>query len=179
DVAGREDLRRRSLVVECVGGDVAARIELDARLVDHAGLARAEETHREQNKIGPQLEAAARHLLHRPAPIRALHPFDTDAFQLLDIPVPADGAFRQHRPFALTALLLRRGGVQLQWPVRPDERLVFLVRRLWQDFELGDRFRALAVPAADDDDMLAFGGDRALRRGDRLGIAGDALILLR
>src|SRR6267154_1631802 len=120
---------------------------------------------------------------------RALHPFDTDAFQLLDIPVPADGAFRQHRPFALTALLLRRGGAQLQWPVRTDQRLVLFVGRFWQDFELGDRFRALAVrgadavragiAAADDDDMLAFGGDRTLRRGDRLGIAGDALVLLR
>src|ERR1700674_1730595 len=95
----------------------------------------------------------------------------------------------QDRPVAVAALFLRRGGAQLQWPIGPDERLVFVFRRFREYFELGDRPRALAgrsadavragIAAADHDDMLPFGGDRAARRGNWLRVAGDALVLLR
>ena len=70
------------------------------------------------------------------------------------------------------AFLMRVRGAQLERPVRPDQRLVLLLRRLRQDLELGDRGRALAdrgadavragIAAADHHDMLALGGDRAV-----------------
>ena len=77
---------------------------------------------------------------------------------------------RRHLEFALGALGLRGGGAHLGRPIGPDGELVFLLRRLRADVELGDRDRALAeggadavgrgVAAADDDDMLAAGEDR-------------------
>ena len=84
---------------------------------------------------------------------------------------------------------MRRGGAQLERPIRPDQRLVLLLRRLRHDLELGDRGGALAVrgadavragvAAADHDDMLALGADRAPGRRQRFVVAGHALVLLR
>ena len=73
----------RGLVVSRVGRDVAARIELDAGLLDQALLARAEKAHRQQHQIGLELELAARRLPASPCGRRALHPFDADAFERL------------------------------------------------------------------------------------------------
>ena len=47
------------------------------------------------------------------------------------------------------AFLLRARGAQLHRPVGPGQQLVLVLGRLRQDFDLGDRARALAVRGAD------------------------------
>src|SRR6266542_5052839 len=47
-VAGGEDRGYRGLIIERVGGDIAARVELDPGLVQHPRPARPEEPHRQQ-----------------------------------------------------------------------------------------------------------------------------------
>ena len=101
----------------------------------------------------------------------------------------ADEFERRHLELAFGAFGLRGRGAHLGRPVGPDGELVFLLRRLRADVELGDADRALAeggadavgsgVATADHDDMLAAGHDRLRRPGDRLDVlAADALVLL-
>jgi hypothetical protein len=75
----------------------------------------------------------------------------------------------EHVPEPLAALFLAGGGAQLVRPVGPGQALVFLLRRLVEDLDLGDGPGAVAVggadavgagvAAADDDDVLAVGAD--------------------
>src|SRR5262249_42718680 len=58
-VAGSEQLGNRGLVVIDVGRDVAAPIERGAGLLQHAGFARPQEPHRQQDQVGLELEGAA------------------------------------------------------------------------------------------------------------------------
>ena len=83
---------------------------------------------------------------------------------------------------------MARRGAQLQGPVGPGQRLVFLFRRLGHDFKLGDAGRALpvrradtvapGVAAADHHHVLAGGRQAAARCGAQFIIAGHALVLL-
>jgi hypothetical protein len=134
--------------------------------------------------IGLDLEFAAGNFdhLHRAAGV--LLPFDARSDQLLDFAVAALEALRRDRPIALTTLFMRRRRTELDRPVGPHERLVLLLGRLRQQFELRDRFRFLpirrtdavgaGVAAADHDHILAPGDDLT---GNR--IARDDLVLLR
>src|SRR3954451_5526023 len=54
-VAGGEDPRHRTLVIERAGGDIAARVELDPGLFDLPRLARQSTSHRQQDQIRLQL----------------------------------------------------------------------------------------------------------------------------
>ena len=47
------------LVLHDVGLDVAARVEVDAEVLDHPLLHRAEEAHREQHEVGLERELGA------------------------------------------------------------------------------------------------------------------------
>src|SRR5690606_28030710 len=182
-VAAREDLLLRRGIAKRVGFDVAAIGELDARLVEHPSLLRAEETHRQQDQVGGQHELAAGDFLHL-----AVDPFDADAAEAGDLAVLPDHFLGQHRPVAHRAFLVARGGAQLHRPVGPGECLVFLFGRARHDLYLSDALGALAirradavgagVAAADHDHILASGDERAARRGAFLAVAGDALVLL-
>src|SRR5271167_2200064 len=55
-VAGGEQLGNRRAVVGRVGADIAARIELDTGLLDHAEPARPQEAHCQQDEIRLQRE---------------------------------------------------------------------------------------------------------------------------
>src|SRR5690606_30878645 len=91
-------------------------------------------------------------------------------------------------PVALDAFLVARGGPQLHRPVRPGQRLVFLLGRLGHDLDLGDALGALpvrsadavraGVAAADHDHVLPGRDERAARCGALLAVAGVALVLL-
>src|SRR5438309_3654527 len=111
-IARGEDLGHRGAVVERVGANVAARVELYTGLLDHPGPAGAQKPRRQQDEISLQIEAAARDLGHHKAAVWVLGPFDADAFECGYTASFSDGPFGQHRPVALTALLLRRGGAQ-------------------------------------------------------------------
>src|SRR6476619_5574708 len=63
-VAARKDFVERALVGAHVGGDVAALIESDAELLDHAVVNRRDEAHGEENEIGLELELRAGDRLH-------------------------------------------------------------------------------------------------------------------
>src|SRR5262245_57932883 len=51
-VAGGEEFGDRGPVVDRVGADIAAGVELDTGLLDHAGPARPEKAHRQEDEIG-------------------------------------------------------------------------------------------------------------------------------
>src|SRR5439155_19758882 len=123
------------------------------------------------------------------AAVRVLGPFDADAFERGEAASFSDGPFGQHRPVALTALLLRGRSAQFRRPIGPGQRLVLALRRLRQDFQLRDRRRTLThrgadavrtgVAAADHDDVPAPGGDGPEACGPLFAVAGITLVLLR
>jgi hypothetical protein len=101
-----------------------------------------------------------------------------------DLAVLADEGLGGDGELALAALLVAGAGAQLQRPVGPDERLVFLLGRLGHELELRHAGRTVAVAGAhavaagvapaDDDDVLAGGGDLLFEL-----VAGVDLVLLR
>src|SRR6516165_27961 len=106
-VAGGEQLRNRGAVVDGIGADITAGIELDTGLLDHAGLARPKKAHCQEDEISLQIEGAARDLLHHKAAVWALRPVDPNAIESCHPSVLPDSTFGQHRPVALAALFLR------------------------------------------------------------------------
>src|SRR5574343_245285 len=153
-------------VSRCLG--ILARILLDTEGVKQA-TDRIGEAHRQEGGIAWQFEFRTGDFSH----LAAL-PVQTDSLQCLDAALAVidealggDGEFADGFPF-----LVRRRGAHLQRPVRPDQRLVFLGRRSWHQFELGHRGSTMAVAgadavgtgiaAADDDDVLALDVDRVL-----------------
>src|SRR6476619_8129256 len=121
-VAARKDFVERALVGAYVGGDVAALIESDAELLDHAVVNRRDEAHGEENEIGLELELRAGDRLHLA--------IDFHASELLDEPVLANEFARQHGEIARRPLFMRRRGTQFQRPVRPGQELILLFRWL-------------------------------------------------
>src|SRR5262249_31371085 len=162
---------------------VPALGQLAAELRHDRVALRAEEAEREQDELAVELELAAGDRLHDRPPI-VLHPVETHAVQLPDVPlgVAAEvGGF--DAPVAGHALLVRRRGAQDHRPVGPGE-LRTVDRRLRQELELVHRCGAMAVrgaeavragvAAAEDDDALVGGEDLP-----RDGIARAHLVLLR
>src|SRR5215210_2125514 len=100
-----------------------------------------QETHGEQHEVGwePELGAGDRFQLA----------IEADAFELLNFAIGPEEAACRHAEIAGSALRLARGGAELQWPVRPGQRLILLLRRFGHDFELRHRHRALAERRAD------------------------------
>jgi hypothetical protein len=106
-VAGGEEVGDRGVVVDRIGTDVPAGIEIDTGLLDHAGPARTEKAHRQQDEIRLQSKRGARDLLHHKAVIRVLAPFHPHAFEGHHSTVFASGVLGQHRPIPFAAFLLR------------------------------------------------------------------------
>ena len=114
----------------------------------------------------------------------AILPLDAACNQRRDLAILTLERLGLHGPVALAAFFMRRRGAQLHRPVRPHQRLVFLLGRLRQQFELRDGCSALAIrradavrariAAADDNHVLAVRGERWDVR-----IARDAAILQR
>ena len=99
---------------EVGGGDVAAIVERETELLDHAVADGAEETHGEQNEIDVESELGAglRFELWRRA--------DADGVQLLDVAVLVAGELDGvDGPVADAAFFVRAFGAQLQRPKRP------------------------------------------------------------
>ncbi|MCY1222764.1 hypothetical protein D9M72_348680 [compost metagenome] len=101
----------------------------------------------------------------------------------------ADEFERRHLELADSPFGLAGRGAHLRCPERPDGKLVFLLRRLRADVELGHLDRALAeggadavrrgIATADDHDVLAAGEDRLRRPADAVDVlAADAAVLL-
>src|SRR5665213_752122 len=182
-VAGGEHAIDAGAVVVGAGPRIAARVARDAERIEYAG-ARACEAHRQQHELGLDRELRARYFGHSHLSVRIPRPVDARADEPLDAAVAALEALRGHRPVALTSFFLRRRRAQLDRPVGPRQRLVFVLGRLRQQLELHDRQRALAVgradavgpgvATADDDHMLACRGRLRLHA-----IAGDDTVLLR
>src|SRR4029434_8802008 len=86
---------------------IAADILLDAEIVEHRGH-RRNKSHREQHKVGRDLELRSRDFNHfHRARQRILLPFDTCRDQGLDVALAvAFEALRRDRPGALEALLV-------------------------------------------------------------------------
>src|SRR6188768_2608867 len=78
-VAGGKHLRPRGAVVELVSLHVAALIEVELQVLNHALLHRMQEAHGEQNEIRRDAELAPRDRLHLPV--------EANAFELLDLAV--------------------------------------------------------------------------------------------
>src|SRR5262249_24951293 len=146
-----------------VGGrDIAALIEIDAGLVDHAGLDRAGEAERDELRIGADHRLST---LDRPALLVGLCDLHAG-----DAAILADEAERHRLELTLGAFGLRGRGTHLGWPIGPDGELVFLLGWPRADVELRHRNGALAeggtdavgsrVAAPDDHDMLARGEER-------------------
>ena len=151
-----------------VARHVAARVELDAELLEHALLLRAEEAHREEHELARQLEVGALDLLEL-----AVDHLDLVGAQRAHVAVVvAEEALGVDAVDALAALLVRRRHPEDVRPRGPRVGGRARVGRAGQDLELVDRRRALAVrgaeavgagvAAADDHDVLALGGDRRL-----------------
>src|SRR5690606_22553052 len=182
-VAAGEDVRLARGVASRAGGDIAASVQSDARAVEQTAALGAGEAHREQDQVGPQREFAAFDLVHA-----SVTPFDAHAFEAGDFTVLGNHALRQHGPVAVHAFLVAGGRAQLERPVGPGQRLVFLLRRLGHDLELGHACGALAVggadavaagvAAADHDHVLARRRQRAARGGAHFVVARVALVLL-
>src|SRR5574337_1095097 len=177
-VPAREHLFARRSVFDRVGGDIAAAVELNAKLRQKPLSDRRDETHRQEHQFRSQ---------HEVGPLDRLELLvDPRALEARDRAVLALESHRRHRELALGAFLVARRGSELHGPVRPGEELVLMLGRHGQNFELRHFERALAdrgadavgarVAAADDDDVLAAGEDRFVR-ADRL--ARDAPVLLR
>ena len=131
-------LRDRGLVVDRVGGDVAARVERrppPARSC-RAGAARGSPSPAARDRPSARTRCPAISCIAK-RPSGVLRPLDPHAFERRDPAVRAAGALGQHRPVALAALLLRRRGAQLQRPVGPGQRLVLVVGRLAAGFRAG------------------------------------------
>src|SRR5665213_3284040 len=182
-VAGGEHAIDAGAVVVGAGPRIAARVARDAERIEYAG-ARACEAHRQQHELGLDRELRARYFGHSHLSVRIPRPVDARADEPLDAAVATLEALRRDRPVTLASLFLRRRRAQLDRPVGPRQRLVFVLGRLRQQFELHDRQRALAVgradavgpgvATADDDHVLAGRGQLRLHA-----IAGDDTVLLR
>ena len=148
-VARSEYFRHRCSIVIGIGLDIRARVALDAEFLEHVRGPRAGEAHREQHEIGAHLEFAPRNLdhLHRAACV--FLPLDPSGDELLDAAVAALESLRGDSPVARHAFLMRRRRAELNRPVGPHERLVFLFGRLRQQLELRHRRRLLSVGRAD------------------------------
>src|SRR5262245_32058628 len=140
-VARREDLRARGAVVELIGLDVAASIEIEVQILDHALSHGMEEAHGEQNEIGRDVKLRPWHRLELAV--------KTDAFETLDLAVRAQEAAGRHAKIARGALGLAGRGAELERPMRPGQSLVLLLGRLGKDLELRHRDRALTERGAD------------------------------
>ena len=162
-VAGGKDLVDRGAVIAGVGGDIAALVERQAEVLDHALVHRMHEAHRQQHELGVELEFAAGNGLHLVV--------DVHAVQLLDTKPLA--------PENRVVITAKSRSAPSSWldEVRSFSGQFGQVSGLFsctggarEDFEIGDRQRALAdrgadavragIAAADDDDVLAGGEDR-------------------
>src|SRR4029453_471967 len=116
---------------------------------------RRNEAHRKEDEIGSKLEGAARNFLEI-----SVEPRADDCFYSATLTPQFLG---HNRKLPLRTFFLGGRGAHLQGAVRPNQRLVFLIRGARHDFELGHGKRALAdygpdairarVAAADHDDM--------------------------
>ncbi len=97
-LAGGKNLVHGCRVIIGVGQDILARVEVQAKLVQHAFQHRMNEAHGEQNKIGAQFEFAAGD--------RLKIFIGAHAMQLFDRAVLAGKALRQDGKFAFGAFLL-------------------------------------------------------------------------
>ena len=159
-VAAREDARLAGHEA-LVARDVAARVELDAELLEHARALRADEAHRQQHQLARQLEVGALDLLEL-----AVDELDLVRAQRAHVAVVvAEEALGVDAVDALAALLVRRRDAEDVGLRRPRIGRRARVGRPRQDLELVDRRRALAVrgaeavgagvAAADDHHVLA------------------------
>ena len=166
-IAGGKDAIHRGHVAG-VGGNVAAVVEGQAQLLDHAVADGAEEAHGQQDEIGVEgvLGAGDGFELGRRADANQVQPADVAVF----IAGEAEGI---HAPIADAAFLVRVLGAQLQGPERPGSGGGALGGRLGHDLELVDALCALAqagaeaigagIAAADDDHALALGVNGGFR----------------
>ena len=105
-VASGEDFIDRGLIIVGTGGNIAALVQGHAQILQHAGMNRMDETHRQQHELSLDLEFAARYFGHAlPAVIFApLQPYDLDRS---DLAVLAEEAFGGDRPISFATLLVR------------------------------------------------------------------------
>src|SRR5215203_5660676 len=168
-VAGDEDigLFRAETVL---GVDRAALGVAEVHISEEAIAHGAREADSEQNEVCLYLEVRA--LSGDGLALRCA--LSLDSVHLFDVAVFTREAFDGDGEAALAAFLVGGVGVQDEWPVRPGEMVGVLGRAgaMGQD---PDRSAALAVgvaeavrarvAAAEDDDVLASGGDRDLHVG--------------
>src|ERR1035437_4661055 len=108
--AGEHAAHARHVVgVDC---DIAARLKLDAELLDHAVLHRAGEAHGEQHQIGFQGEFGTRQRLHCRRHAHRMHLPDVAVFFAGDL-------HRVDAPIARAAFFVRAFDAQLHRPERP------------------------------------------------------------
>ena len=160
-------------------GDVAARIELDAELLNHSAFDRSGETQGQENKIGFNHDFGARNRLEFG---RRTNSNPVKFFYVAIVVAHKFGGVEG--PIAEAALLVGAFGAQLKGPERPGRARMALLGRHRHDLKLADGRSLLAVAsaqtvgagvaAADDHNALAGGENLA---GDF--IAGDPLVLLR
>ncbi len=146
--------------------DVAARIEVDAELLEQALLLRAEKTHRQEHQLHGQLEVGALDLLE--LAVDHLHLVGTQRAHVAV--VVGKEALGVDAVDTVATLLVGRRHAEHVRPRRPRVGGGAGLGRPRQDLELVHRCGALAVrcaqavgagvAAADDDDVLALGGDR-------------------
>src|ERR1700730_2569020 len=101
-VAGGEEFRDRGTVIDRARADIAAEVEVNSRLFNHAGDARTQEPHGQQHQVGLQREVAVWDFLHDEAAIRAPQPVEAYAFEFRNAAGLTDSALCQYRPIALT-----------------------------------------------------------------------------
>ena len=166
--------------------DVTARVELEPELRDQPVLlVGTREAHRQRHQLGGDLPLGTRLLRQL-----AVHELDLDEVQPLDVAVlvalevgGGDGV----DPIA--TLLVRGGDLVEHRERRPGLARVPLLARLRHDLQLSDGGRALTVggahavrarvAAADDDDVLALGGDRGRHVVALLHLVGERQVLHR
>src|SRR4030095_7875129 len=102
-----------------VGADVAALVEIDAEVLQHALVHGMHEAHGEQHELRVEFEFGSRDRLELVV--------DLDAVQLLHLAVLAGEFLGQHREFALGAFGLARRGPHLQRPVRRGAALALVL----------------------------------------------------
>src|SRR5205814_280117 len=116
-----------------VGGDIAAFVDCDAELVEHAISLGSEEAHCKQDKIGVQSEFRPGDFLHI-----AAFEFDADSVKLCDLAIAAGEALRENAEFAAASFLMRRRRAEYVRPIRPWILRSTLSRRFWKQFELNN-----------------------------------------
>ena len=144
-----------------IGCNVSPAVELDLEVHQHLALHGTGEPHREQYKIGLELEPGPRHAPEIGAPVGEHAAFQSSSVELLHSSVLTGKRSGGDAPLSIATFLMRMGRTKLHRPKRPGRCPRAISWGLRQQLELSDAARSLtnarpraigsSVTSTDDD----------------------------